>query len=70
LPVSGFDLRNDARTDDPGDAGRPAQHILAQMEEVSCDVHGQGDTEGDHCRYHDDYAQFALDGEIREPTNQ
>jgi hypothetical protein len=40
------------------------------MQHIGRDVHEQRDAEGSHCRHHDDHAQLALYGKVREPTNQ
>src|SRR6266700_4011174 len=40
------------------------------MKQVRRNMHGQCDGEGDRRRHHDDHAQFALDGEVREPAYQ
>ena len=59
-----------ARAGDPGNAGGTPQQVVAQMQQIHRNVRDHRHGEDGDRRHQDDHTQLALDGKVREPTNQ
>src|SRR5450631_498880 len=58
------------RTGHPRDARRAPLQVFAQMQQIHRNVSDHRDGKNCDRGHHDDHAQLALDGKVREPTNQ
>jgi hypothetical protein len=61
---------NRARAGDPRNAGGTPLQVVAQMQQIHGNVRSHRHAEYGDCGYQNDHSELALDGKVREPTNQ